>query len=174
MNRIELILPSKELKEKIMDYKKEFIINRDNMDGTAGLKNAPNFESWLDAIKDNSTEETVREGFVPSSTYLAIRKSDKKIVGMIDIRHSLNDYLLNFGGNIGYSIRKSERRKGYAKEMLSLALDECRKFNIDRVLITCYKDNIASAKTIISNDGILENEVLEKDKITQRYWIDLL
>ena len=92
---------------------------------------------------------------------------------MIDIRHRLNDYLLNFGGHIDYSVRKSERQKGYATEMLALALIECMKLNIKRVLITCDKDNIASAKTIINNGGILENEILEGSGITQRYWINL-
>ena len=87
---------------------------------------------------------------------------------MIDIRHRLNDYLLNFGGHIDYSVRKSERQKGYATEMLALALIECMKLNIKRVLITCDKDNIASAKTIINNGGILEGS-----GITQRYWINL-
>lgn len=87
---------------------------------------------------------------------------------MIDIRHRLNDYLLNFGGHIGYSVRKSERQKGYTTEMLALALIECMKLNIKRVLITCDKDNIASAKTIINNGGILEGS-----GITQRYWINL-
>ena len=92
---------------------------------------------------------------------------------MIDIRHRLNEYLLQFGGNIGYSVRPSQRRKGYATEMLALALEECRKLGLDRALVTCDKTNIGSAKTIQKNGGILENEVLEGDRITQRYWIAL-
>lgn len=92
---------------------------------------------------------------------------------MIDIRHRLNEYLLQFGGNIGYSVRPSQRRKGYATEMLALALEECRKLGIDRALVTCDKTNIGSAKTIQKNGGVLENEVLEGDRITQRYWIGL-
>ena len=92
---------------------------------------------------------------------------------MIDIRHRLNEYLLQFGGNIGYSVRPSQRRKGYATEMLALALEECRKLGIDRALVTCDKTNIGSAKTIQKNGGVLENEVLEGDRITQRYWIAL-
>ena len=92
---------------------------------------------------------------------------------MIDIRHRLNEYLLQFGGNIGYSVRPSQRRKGYATEMLALGLEECRKLGLDRALVTCDKTNIGSAKTIQKNGGVLENEVLEGDRITQRYWIAL-
>ncbi|HBP25488.1 MAG TPA: GNAT family N-acetyltransferase [Acholeplasmatales bacterium] len=92
---------------------------------------------------------------------------------MIDIRHRLNDYLFRLGGNIGYSVRKSERRKGYAKAMLGLALEKCRKLGLERVLVTCYKDNLASAKTILANGGVLENEIVESTGITQRYWITL-
>lgn len=149
MDRLELVIPSEKYKEKINDYKDEFIKNGDSMDGTAGLQNADTFEKWYSALIDNSNEKTVRDGLVPATTYLAIRKSDSKLVGMIDIRHKLNEYLLNFGGNIGYSIRKTERRKGFATEMLKLALEKCKDMKIDKVLITCDKDNIASAKTII-------------------------
>ncbi|MDP4087044.1 MAG: GNAT family N-acetyltransferase [Bacillota bacterium] len=171
MNRLTLVLPTLEHKEMILDYKKEFIENGDSMDGTAGLRNAETFEEWYSAICDNSKEDTVREGLVPATTYMAISKDDGGLIGMIDIRHYLNDHLFKFGGHIGYSIRKSERRKGYATEMLGLALIECAKLDIKNVLITCDKNNTASAKTIIKNGGILENEVPEGNRITQRYWI---
>ena len=173
MNRLKLILPTQEHKNIIMDYKKEFLENGDSMDGTAGLENAETFEEWYSAFCDNLKEETVREGLVPATTYMAISNDDNRLIGMIDIRHRLNDYLLNFGGHIGYSIRKSERQQGYATEMLSLALIECLKVNIKKVLITCDKDNVASVKTIIRNGGILENEMPKGNRITQRYWITL-
>lgn len=169
MNRLKLILPTPEYKEKVLAYKREFIENKDSMDGTAGLGNAETFEEWYNAFYDNLNEKTVRDGLVPATTYMAVSSADGRLIGMIDIRHRLNDYLLNFGGHIGYSIRKSERQQGYATEMLTLALTECAKLNIKKVLITCDKNNIASAKTIINNNGILENEITERNEITQRY-----
>lgn len=94
------------------------------------------------------------------------------MVGAVNIRHDLNDYLLKYGGHIGDGIRPSERRKGYATEMIRLALEECRKLGLTRVLMTCDKNNIGSAKSIIRNGGILENEVWENDSVKQRYWIN--
>ena len=173
MNRLKLVLPTPEYKEKLMDYKREFIESGDSMDGTAGLRNAETFEEWYSAFYDNLKEETVRDGLVPATTYMAISSDDGSLIGMIDIRHRLNDYLLNFGGYIGYSIRKSERQKGYATEMLALALIECKKLNIKKVLITCDKDNVASAKTIINNGAELENEIQQGNRVTQRYCITL-
>ena len=173
MDRIKLVLINESYEASIMDYKKEFEINNDSLDGTASLGNYDDFQSWYDRVKANIKEETVKEGCVPATTYLAVRKSDKRLIGMIDIRHRLNDYLFQYGGNIGYSIRKSERRKGYATEMLRLALEECKRMNMDKVLVTCDKSNEGSAKTIKKNGGILENEVLEDGELVQRYWITI-
>ena len=116
---------------------------------------------------NNSKEETVQPGLVPASMYLAVTIKGDKVIGMVDIRHRLNENLLKFGGNIGYSVRKSERRKGYAKVMLSLALEKCKQLNLEKILITCDKNNIGSAKTILSNGGVLENEIREANRITQ-------
>lgn len=153
MMTLKLIRPELRHKEDVMAYKKEFIDSGDSLHGTASLRQAKSYESWQKQVMDNMYEETVQEGLVPASTYLAIREKDQKLVGMIDIRHRLNDFLINFGGHIGYSVRKSERRKGYATEMLALALDQCRQLGLSEVLVTCNKDNEASAKTILKMVG---------------------
>ncbi len=173
MDTITLVFPTKKYETQVMAYKREFEITGDSMDGTAGLSSALSFDEWFSAIMDNQSDKTVRAGLVPASTYLAIRQDDQRLIGMIDIRHVLNDYLLQFGGHIGYCVRQSERKKGYAKTMLALALEKCRDRNMERVLITCDKENIPSAKTVICNGGVLENEVLDGEGITQRYWISL-
>lgn len=173
MNKLKLILPTLNYKSDIMDYRREFIENEDRMYGSGRLKNAESFNKWYTSIRNNSKEETVRKGLSPETTYLAISIDEGYIVGMVTIRHRLNDYLKKHGGHIDYSVRKSQRQKGYATEMLELALKECKKLNIKKVIITCDKENIASKKTIINNGGVLESEVEEKNKIFQRYSVTL-
>ena len=111
-------------------------------------------------------------GLVPDSTFFCIDEDRNIMVGAVNIRHCLNESLLLNGGHIGDGVRPSERRKGIATKMIALALEECRKLGIEKVLMVCDKDNIGSAKSIINNGGVLENEVAVDGVIEQRYWID--
>lgn len=114
-----------------------------------------------------------KNGLVPSSTFFCLDEERNIMVGAVNIRHELNEALLLNGGHIGDGVRPSERRKGIATAMIRLALEECRKLGIGRVLMVCDKDNIGSAKSIIKNGGVLENEVEVDGIIEQRYWITL-
>ena len=91
------------------------------------------------------------------------------------MRHTFNAFLAAYGGNIGYSVRPSERRKGYATRMLRDTLPFCRQIGLDRVLIICRPDNIGSRKTILANGGVYESTVWVPDRqeALERYWIDL-
>lgn len=173
MDELMLVVPGEQHESALLEYKQEFVVSGESMDGDGGLFEADGYASWLADTRANEHPDTVREGRVSATQFLGVRTSDNCVVGMIQIRHILNDYLYRLGVHIGYSVRPSERRRGYAKRMLTLALEHCRLLGLDKVLITCDKNNPASAKTILANGGVLENEVDEGHRITQRYWITL-
>ena len=132
------------------------------------------YGKFLRHCRNETKGRKLPEGFVPATKLFLMEEGSPKILGVFHIRHRLSDKLLHFGGHIGYAVAPSERQKGYATESLRLGLQLCRDMNINRVLITCNKDNIASAKVIRNNGGVLEDERQQDDgTIFQRYWIDL-
>lgn len=172
--QIELIRPS-------MEYKRQIIEMMDEWSST-GEKIVPysirridyhNFDEYMYAF-DQEVNGPIREGFVRNTTYFVYQASSDKFVGAVNIRHTLNEELLKAGGHIGDGVRPSERRKGYATEMIRLALDKCRELNIDCVMMSCDKDNIGSSKSIIKNGGKLEKEFVNEEGVMEQiYWIKL-
>ena len=122
---------------------------------------------------DNLEVRDTSDGLVPDSTFFCLDEERNIIVGAVNIRHHLNEALLINGGHIGDGVRPSERRKGIATKMIALALDECKKLGLERVLMVCDKENVGSAKSIQKNGGILENEIEVDGVVEQRYWIEL-
>ncbi len=176
MEELVLLEPSSAYYNQIREYRREFLEVGDSMDGTSSLREYEEPSDWMEHIKLYSRKETIPEGRVPATLFLCVRKDDNKLLGMIDIRHELNEYLLNYGGNIGYSIRPSERRKGYAKRMLQLALPYCSdNLGLSKVMISCEVKNEGSRKTILANGGKYENTMHESDENLdlERYWISL-
>jgi len=127
----------------------------------------------FDYYLENLEIKTEQNGRVPDSTFFCLDVERDIFIGAVNIRHYLNEDLLFTGGHIGDGVRPSERRKGFATAMIGLALEECRKLGIKKVLMTCEKSNVGSAKSIMKNGGILENEVDDHGVIEQRYWITL-
>lgn len=160
-----------QLAEMIDEWKLDQEINHTERSPWAIFKNDyHDFDYYLDNLEYSQPQD----GKVPDSVFFLLDVDRNILLGAINIRHYLNDYLLKYGGHIGDGIRPSERRKGYATEMIRLSLIECRKLGIKKVLMVCDKSNIGSAKSIIKNGGILENEFVDEDGvINQRYWIAL-
>ena len=127
------------------------------------------FETYL----SNLEVKQESPGLVPDSVFFCLDQERDCFVGAVNIRHYLNDRLLLDGGHIGDGVCPSRRREGIATAMIALALEECRKLGIARVLMVCDKDNIGSAKSIQRNGGVLENELIVEGTVNQRYWIDL-
>lgn len=173
MEKIILVKPDLSYADEIIKYKEESLKESPLINGSAGLDRFSSIEIWFEELKKRSSEDTVPKGLVPSSTYLGLREKDNYIVGMIDIRHYLNEYLTEAGGHIGYGVRKTERNKGYAKQMLKLALEKCKELKIKRVLITCDEDNIASEKVILSANAKLEDIRNVDGENKKRFWIEL-
>lgn len=176
MSELILVKPSELYADQVMAYRDEMLEHGDHFAGCAWLEDVESFSEWIDF--EGRLKAKFQDNYVPSDVYLAIRQSDNRVVGIIDFRHPLSEFLFQFGGNIGYCIRPSERKKGYATEMLRLLLSKCHEHGETRVLLTCDKGNEASRRTIINNKGVLENEVadtvgLGKSGIVQRWWITL-
>lgn len=175
MNDFVLIRPTSEYASQIIEYRQEFLDAGDSMDGTGPLRRFENPEEYIKICAEHEDTTTVPSHLVSATQFFFIRKSDNKLVGMIQIRHRFNDYLEKYAGHIGYSVRPSERRKGYAKEMLRMTLPFCREIGIDKVMITCIDGNIGSEKTILANGGVYEYTIHEpnENKDLKRFWITL-
>jgi len=168
----KLVKPTLYMEKEYVDYITEWEATEEKIVPNAAKRDSMSFKELINKWKEYESESIYEKGLVPSSIYFLMDEY-KIIYGVIDIRHELNDYLLRYGGHIGYGIRPSQRRKGYASQMLTLALPIVKELGISKALITCDKNNVGSAKTIMNNGGILENEVINGDEITQRYWIEL-
>lgn len=161
-----------QLSDMLTEWKADIEKNNTNHSPWAIFRNDfHDFDSYLENLE---IKEGNKDGLVPDTTLFCLDKDRNIFVGAVNIRHYLNEYLLQCGGHIGDGIRPSERRKGYATAMIGLALKECKKLGIDKVLMCCDKENIGSAKSIQKNGGVLENEIEKDGTIEQRYWISLL
>ena len=168
---IKLVKLTPEYRPQLEDMMGEWLAVEQDFSPYAIRKNDyRNFDDYLEHLELKKEES----GKVPDSVFFCLDLDRNIFVGAVNIRHRLNEALLQSGGHIGDGIRPSQRRKGYATAMIRLALEECRKLGIDKVLMTCDKDNIGSAKSIMKNGGVLENEFVdESGAVEQRYWIDL-
>lgn len=179
MEKFYLERPSLERKDEIAEYINEFVKYNSDINGTGGLDKileGYTFEQALARCLSMENEEYAKKiNRCQSKTFLLIRENDNRIVGTINVRWNLTEAMKRFGGNIGYGIRPTERRKGYNKINLYLGMQEAQKLGLDRVMLDCDVNNIGSDRTLKALGGVLERtEVDPSDNIlTNVYWFDV-
>ena len=177
---MRMVFPTLEYKERAIEFVNEFsAAGTRSIDGSGGLDRylrESSYEQWLQKLLVYIDIANPPAGKVPSLTYFYVRGEDERIVGMIDIRLALNDFLRNEAGHIGYCVRPSERRRHYATAMLREGLRVLKTIGVKDAIVTCDKDNIASASVIKNNGGELEAELYSEafGALIQRYVIHLL
>ena len=166
---MKLIKANKNHKDIVLEFKEKIIETGERFCGVSGLERL-DFDEWLERNKSIESKSTCPDGIVPAMQYIYTDDDESKVIGMINLRLELNDFLMKFGGHIGYSIAPGERRKGNAKAMLKEGLKFYKNHGYEKVLITCDLNNIASARTIEACGGVLEN-ILKEDEFhsTKRY-----
>lgn len=153
--KIRLVRPTAEFKEKALEFRQEFFDNNEMIiNGSELLNKTDSYEEWLKSVTDNMSIETLNPNWVVTDTFFAIDQADK-VIGIIDLRHTLNDFLKDLG-NCGYSVRPSERRKGYATEMLRLLLEVASDIGLKELHLSVERGNEPSIKTISKNGGVYE------------------
>lgn len=165
---MELRRPSLEDKEAILEMMAEFEQAQSPHDGGFWETEAFSYEEWLDGNQNQEIGINLPEGWVPAIQLVSFDVAGQAL-GFLNLRLRLNDYLLENGGHIGYSIRPSERGKGYAKESLRQGLQVAKGKNIKRALVTCSTENPASRAVILANGGVYE----DVRNGTERYWVDV-
>ncbi len=174
--KMRFVFPNKEYEQKAVEFIQEFHEYHSPINGTGGLDRfleKATYQDWLLKIEADRDIANIPENRVPAYTYFYIREDDDKIIGMINIRLALNDFLRKEGGHIGYCIRPTERRKGYGTRMLMEALMFLKPIGLTNIILTCGKENIASACVIKNCGGVLEDEFYSNtfNQVIQRYRI---
>ena len=177
---LELVAPSPAYADQIRDFRDEVLTydadNSDQFAGCLGLRECEDPEDWIRLCALRESPQTCEQAGtnVPSNTYLAIRRRDGRLVGVIDLRHHIDHPILGeWGGHCGYTVRPSERGQGYAREMLRLDLDKARAQGLKRLLVTCDARNPASEKVILANGGMFERLAAVEGAEIKRFWIEL-
>jgi predicted acetyltransferase len=173
-DELQLSEPRADLRDDFISFVEEFAASGEHEIDGIGCMSGADFAAGLRSGAEQAQGRNLPPGWVPASTFWLVR-GGRIIVATSNLRHCLNSSLEYENGHIGYSVRPSQRRKGYGTKVLELTLEVARRMGLVRVLVTCDKDNVASAGVILKNGGMLDSEVPSRSsgKLVQRYWITL-
>lgn len=170
---VNLVKPSAEFKDEYLSFYQDWKDSQEDMVPWVIARDPGDFDDMLQFLHNNEHGINIPEGWVKDSTYWLVTEANR-VVGAVNIRHQLNEKLFNAGGHIGYGIRPSDRQKGYATQLLSLALEKAKDLGINKVLVVCDADNTGSKKTILKNGGIQDTDYIEEDgNVVNRFWISV-
>jgi predicted acetyltransferase len=168
---VRLVKPTTELREEYLEFYHEWKASDEKMVPWVIQKDPTNFNDMIQSLLDAEKGENLPEDWVPDSTYWLVAE-DKRVLGVVNVRHRLTENLMNCGGHVGYGIRPSERRKGHATKLLSLSLEKTKELGINETLVVCDKWNEASKRTILNNGGKPDRDFIEEDgNVILRFWI---
>lgn len=153
-NIIQLLKPTPSMKEAALDYRQEhFDAGEYVINGSELFDRIPDYDEWQAKVAANSHIDTVDPSWVLTDTFFAVRADDHRIIGIIDLRYQLNDFLKNLG-HCRYSVRPSERNKGYATAMLRQVCLLAKAHGLSELKLSAVRDNAASIRTIEHNGGV--------------------
>jgi len=156
-----LVLPDSSFRERYLDMMEEWLAFGGRLNPAALRNNGAPYETWLHWMDGDRYENSCPEGAVPQTLYFAVC-TDGRLLGAVTIRAHLDEKFMLDGGNVGYGVRPTERRKGYAKAMLRLALEKLAESGVHDVLLTCAEDNIGSENTMRACGAVYENTIVNE------------
>ena len=167
---LTFVLPAEQNREDVLAFYEE--IERSG-GACIGMGNSKNYDLWLTGMRNRHTGRNLPEGYVRENFYLCYEGN--RLVGVFSLKFELTEFLLKYGGHIGYATRPSDRNRGLATQMLKQGLELAKAFGFERILCVCDDDNCASEKVILKNGGVFENELYDPDEnvTVKRFWIQL-
>lgn len=169
-NPIAFILPTEANRNDVLSFYDEV----EKSGGTCiGFGNWKDYDLWLKGMQNRHTGKDLPEGYVRENFYLCYE--GKTLVGVFSLKFELTEFLLNFGGHVGYAVRPSARNRGIATQIMKQGKELAAKAGFERILCVCDEDNAASEKVILKNGGIFENKIFDPEEqvFVKRYWINI-
>lgn len=170
--QLSLRKPRLEDSDNLLAFRQAFQDAGQVLHGASFLDKAQSIPQWLAYLDQLEDEARVPDNLVPSLTYIMVDDKDK-ILGIINLRLKLNDYLANIGGHVGYAIHPHLQGMGFGKQLLSLILPVAKNHGLLRLLVTADEDNLASQGVILANGGVFadKRQDLDDQGWVKRYWI---